>query len=696
LRLSEVKKKIERGILVGAAAFLIAFAIQTLHLFRALEWKSWDARLRLMANPERAGKDIVLILVDQYSLDVYRKEQGLSWPWPREIYAYLLRYLKVGGAAACFLDMAMSETSVYKAEDDAILARAMADAGNVFVPIALSAEEMESDEAAVKRLGRFSSKTPVGPPAVTGLTSVAAPLGIFLEAARGVGNVGVNPDGDGIYRRLPLAFGFRDLTLPSVPLALANFVRGTVDLIPKDEAGRMIIRFWGPAGTYRAYPIATLINSWAQMQDGRKPQIPAREFAGKIVLVGLSAVGLHDLKSSPLSAVIPGVEIHAAALDTLLHGPFIRPASPMALSALTFLWALLAGVAASILRKAWLVAGTFLVFPAVPAAAAVLALTAGVWLDVVFPMVAVVLTLIGASVLNYSVEGRQRRFIKNVLHHYLSPAVIERIIETPELLRLGGEEREITSFFSDVAGFTTVAEKLSPHELVGLLNAYLSEMTDIILTAGGTLDKYEGDAIVAFWNAPLDDPGHVLKACRAALACQTKLGHSAAQFERRFGHVLRARIGLNTGPAVVGNMGSSRRFDYTAMGDTVNLAARLESACKFYRVPLLAGESTFARVKDEIVGREVDLVCVSGKTRPVRIYELVGEKSQVSPDGIRAIEIYHRALQSYRDRRWDAAIEGFKTLAGDPLAGLYLDRCLRFEQNPPPADWDRVADLTTK
>ena len=693
-----MKKKIERGLIVGAAAFFIVFALQTLHLFRALEWKSWDARLRLMAHPERAGKDIVLVLVDQSSLDVYRKEQGLSWPWPREIYAYLLRYLKEGGAAACFFDMAMSEPSVYKAEDDAILSRAMADAGNVFVPIALSAEEKESDEAAVKSLGRFSSKTPAGPPAVAGLASVTAPLGIFLEAARGVGNVGINPDGDGIYRRLPLTFGFRDLKLPSVPLALANFARGTVDLslVPKDDTDRMIIRFWGPAGTYCAYPIATLINSWAQMQEGRKPQVPAEEFAGKIVLVGLSAVGLHDLKSSPLSAVIPGVEIHAAALDTLLHGPFIRPASPLALSALTLLWALLAGVAASIPRKAWLVAGTFLVFPAVPAAAAVLALTAGIWLDVVFPIAAVVLTLIGASVLNYSVEGRQRRFIKNVLHHYLSADVIERIIESPELLRLGGEEREITSFFSDVAGFTTISEKLSPHELVGLLNAYLSEMTDIILAAGGTLDKYEGDAIVAFWNAPLDDPGHVLKACRAALACQAKMGQSASRFEHRFGHILRARIGLNTGPAVVGNMGSSRRFDYTAMGDTVNLAARLESACKFYRVPLLAGESAFARVKDEIAGREVDLVRVSGKTRPVRIYELVGEKSQLSPDGLRGIEIHHRALRDYRDRRWDAAIEGFKTLAGDPLAGLYLERCLRFKQDPPPADWDRVADLTTK
>jgi adenylate cyclase len=695
-----MKKKFLRGAIVGIAAFFVTFVLHSLYLFRPLEWKSWDARLRLFADPARAGQDIVLILVDQYSLDVYGKQQGLSWPWPREMYAYLINYLQAGKAAACFIDIAMTEGSAIVGDDEK-LAGAVAAAGNVFFPIALSTEEKESDENAVGFLRRFSIPGwPVSPPkAADRFRSVTVPLEVFLKTAKGVGNVRVNPDGDGIYRRMPPTFAFRDLVLPSVPLALSEFIGSGPDpsSVPLDETGQMIIRFWGPAGTsYRTYPIATLINSWAQMQEGQNPQIPPQEFAGKIVLVGLSAVGLHDIKSSPLSAVISGVEIQAAALDTLYHRNFIRPLPAIFSSAFVLLLALLTGLAVSSLGKIWAVTGAFVAFLAVPAAAACAAFAAKYWLEFVFPLTAVLLTLIGASVLNYSIEGRQRRFIKGVFSHYLSPAVIDRLIENPRLLQLGGEEREITSFFSDVAGFTPISEKLTPHELVALLNAYLSEMTDIILDEGGTLDKYEGDAIVAFWNAPLDDPNHALRACRAALACQKRLGEIEPDFQRRFGHGIRSRIGLNTGPGVVGNMGSSRRFDYTAMGDTVNLAARLESACKQYQVSILVGESTFERVKDKIVGREVDWVRVVGKKRPVRIFELIGDIGNVAPDEAENVRLFHQALDLFRSRRWDDAIERFRALAGDPLAGIYLERCLSFKKDPPPGDWDHVFGLKTK
>ncbi|MDP2913891.1 MAG: CHASE2 domain-containing protein, partial [Candidatus Aminicenantes bacterium] len=320
-----MKNKFVRGMIVGTFAFLIVLAGQSLHLFRALEWKSWDARLRLFAHPERAGKDIVLILVDQYSLDVYKKQQTLSWPWPRQMYAVLIDFLKTGGAAACFFDITMTEGSGFGVEDDEILAGAMAASGNIFFPIALSTEDKESDETAVGLLRRFSLK---GPAARTGETfrSVTTPLPIFLKAAGGIGNVRVNPDGDGIFRRMPLALAYRDMILPSVPLALAARAKGGPDpaSIPLDETGQMIIRFWGPTGTFRTYPIAAIVNSYAQIQEGQKPQIPPEEFAGKSVLVGASAVGLLDNKPSPTSGVMPGVEIHAAALDTLRHGNFIR------------------------------------------------------------------------------------------------------------------------------------------------------------------------------------------------------------------------------------------------------------------------------------------------------------------------------------------------------------------------------------
>jgi adenylate cyclase len=693
-----MKNKILRGILVGLAAVVAAFGLDSLSLFRGLEGKTWDARMRLFADPSRADKDVVLVLVDQYSLDVYRKEQSLSWPWPREIYGYLVRYLKAGGAAACFFDIALTEDSVRGVADDEAFARDAAAAGNVFVPIALSREEKESDEAAIAHLKRFSlgSSAPARSPET--FRSVTTPLDIYLRAAKVAANVQVNPDDDGIYRRMPLSYAFRDMVLPSVPLALAGAAsaRPLPEAVPTDRSGNMIIRFWGPTGTYRSYPIVALLNSMAQIQEGKPPQVPPGDFAGKIVLVGLSAVGLYDLKSSPLSAVIPGAEIQAAALDTLLQRRYFAPASPVLLFALALVLAVGAGVAISRLRKMGIIAGAFVVFLALPALAAGAAFAAGSWLEFVVPEVAVLLSLIGASVLNYSIEGKERRFIKGVFSHYLSPAVIERLIADPAMLRLGGEERRITSFFSDVAGFTSISERLKPQELVGLLNAYLSEMTDIILDSGGTLDKYEGDAIIAFWNAPLDVPDHALRACRAALACRRRLHEIRPDLEKRYGHGLRMRIGLNTGPAVVGNMGSGRRFDYTAMGDTINLAARLESAGKQYRVSILAGEATIAQAGEAILAREADLIRVVGKDKPVRIFELLGEREAATAEDRTSLRAYLEALALYRSRDWDRALAAFAALGRDPLAEFYRDRCRAFAENPPPADWDGVFDLKSK
>ncbi len=221
-------------------------------------------------------------------------------------------------------------------------------------------------------------------------------------------------------------------------------------------------------------------------------------------------------------------------------------------------------------------------------------------------------------------------------------------------------------------------------------------MTDIILDEGGTLDKYEGDAIIAFWNAPLDAADHALRACRAALACQARLAELGPDFEKRFGHRLRMRIGLNTGPAVVGNMGSARRFDYTAMGDTINLAARLEGACKAYGISTLAGEATIAAAGETILAREVDVLRVVGKTRPVRIFEVVGQRETAPPEVLARFQAFERVLEAYRRRSWEEAETLAAALAGDPVAAVYAARCARFRSEPPPEDWDFVYELKTK
>ncbi len=691
--------RLARGILVGGGTFILSAAIFILKVAQPLEWKSWDLRLRLFADQERASRKIAIFLIDQYSLDVYEKQQGLSWPWPRQLYSAVADYLRTAGARAVFFDLIFSESSRSGVEDDEDFARAMKRAGNVFLPFSLSAGEETLEEVPPEKLKPYSiSQEASGAPSFPEVRSASLPVDVLLGAARGAGNVSFLPDGDGVFRRLPLAFRYLDLLIPALPVALARFLGFREDLadLPLDKGGRLIIRYHGPSGTYQTYSIAAVINSWAQLESGLTPQIPPGEFAGKIVFIGGSAPGLLDFRPTPLQAVYPGVEIQATVLDNLLHKDFVRPQKPAVFFGLLLFFIFLTSVGASLLRKMSFQVPFFLLCLGLPWMAAWIAFETGRWLEFAVPEFGVIVAYIGASLLNYAVEGKKRRFIKSVFRHYLSPEVIDRIIRQPSLLRLGGEKREITSFFSDVAGFTSISEALSPEDLVGLLNEYLSEMTEIILAFGGTLDKYEGDAIIAFWNAPLDQSDHALRACRAALRCRKRLIELGPSFSSRIGRPIAMRIGLNSGPAVVGNMGSSRRFDYTAMGDTVNLAARLEGAAKLYQVTILAGEETVSQAGEAIVARELDRIRVVGKANPVSVYEIVGERGEVSVEEVEKLAVFGKARQAYSRRDWEAAEALFARLGGDPAAALYLSRLREYRTSPPPPDWDGVYELKHK
>jgi len=696
---SPARKKALRGLAVGLAVFALTFLLGFLKVFQPLEWKSWDARLQLLADPGRASSDIVLLAVDQSSLDVYEKEQGLGWPWPRQIYTGVLDFLKAGGAKAVFFDLMLTEDSTYGIDDDRLLAEAMTRSGNVVLPFFLSADEREQDEGETQLLEKsVMDRSRVPGPAVHALKSVSLPVDELAAAAVKMGNVQFVPDGDSVYRRLPLVFRYGDWLLPALPLAMAEFISEGMDLnkVPLDRSGQMILHFFGPERTYKTYSIGAIINSQTRIEEGLDPQVQPREFAGKTVLVSSTAAGLLDFRPTPFGGVYPGMEILATALDNIVHGGAIRqaPAAVTWISVLFF--ALLAGMGTSMLKKIRHLAALGLALPGLAAASSLLAARAGFWAEFVAPAFAAVMTFIAASLLNYGIEGRQRRFIKNAFRFYLSPQVIDRVLDNPSLLRLGGERREITAFFSDVAGFTSISEGLSPEDLVGLLNAYLSEMTDIILDLGGTLDKYEGDAIIAFWNAPLDLPDHALRACRAALRCQRRLAERREDFRRRYGHEVRMRVGINSGPAIVGNMGSERRFDYTAMGDTMNLASRLEGAGKVYGVSTLVGEETERRVRDEILAREVDVIRVVGKKQPIRVFELLGEKGAVPAEELEKTALFGRALETYRAKRFSEAAAMFEALAGDPVAAVYAGRAQQSAASPPPGDWDGVFELDKK
>jgi len=684
-----------RSLIIGSAAVLLTLGLFSLGTFRALEWKSWDLRLRMFSKSSRAGDDIVLILIDQASLDAYELEQGLSWPWPRQIYSALVEYCRRAGVKAVFIDLIFSESSVWGVEDDGDLALKMQSAGNVFLPIFLSRSPDAAGGDTEQALKKFTLDLP-GP--LTETLSATLPVEPLLSSVRGVGNVQFAPDGDGIYRRLPLLFSFQGNIYPALPAAVFRYVSGDDDLakVPKDHSGNMIVRYYGPTGTYESYSAAAVINSFAQMEEGQPPQISPDSFKDKIVMVGASAPGIYDLRPSPFSSVYPGVEIQATVLDNLLRKDFIRLPPRLIFLLLLLGFSFFTALGITLTSRIWKIVAISLLGFALPAAAAAAAFYCGFWLDFIAPEFAVSLSFAAAVIWNYRTEGRQRRFIKNVFQRYLSHHVIEQVLADPSRLRLGGEGREITSFFSDVAGFTSVSEGLSPENLVKLLNEYLTEMTDIILDSGGTLDKYEGDAMIVFWNAPLDQADHALRACRASLRCQKRLEELRPDFQRRYGHPLHVRIGLNSGPAVVGNMGSQNRFDYTAMGDTVNLASRLEGACKVYKVPILMGERTFQLVGESIISRELDCIRVVGKTIPVHVYEVIGEAGEVPEEKLAAIADFHQVLRDFRTRRWDEAWSRLQTMADDPAAQVYRARIEELRKNPPPPDWDGIYELKSK
>ncbi len=365
----------------------------------------------------------------------------------------------------------------------------------------------------------------------------AFPIPEISAAAGTLGNIHLNPDRDNIYRRAALFHVFDGRVLPSLALGCylaakpgwsPKISRGRFSIdnrdIPIDHRGNAILNFRGPPGTYKTYSAASVIQSELRIANGETPTITEpNPFKDAYVFFGFSAPGLFDLRPTPLSGVYPGVEINATMLDNLLANDFIRPVSTAPVVGLTLLIALLAGLATSSVSGIARSVLVYVFFILVPVFLCLIAYRKGFWLPLAGQEAGVVITLFSAGIIYYTTEGRQKMFIKNAFKQYLSPAVIEELIQHPERLKLGGERRMLSVFFSDLEGFTSISEGLDPEALTTLLNDYLSAMTDIIHEEGGTVDKYEGDAIIAFWNAPLEQPDHARRCVRAALRCQERL-----------------------------------------------------------------------------------------------------------------------------------------------------------------------------
>jgi adenylate cyclase len=319
----------------------------------------------------------------------------------------------------------------------------------------------------------------------------------------------------------------------------------------------------------------------------------------------------------------------------------------------------------------------------------------GYWLQMVVLELGAVLSLVGSSLASYATEGRQKRYIKGAFSQYLSPTVIEELIAHPERLALGGERRELTIFFSDVQGFTTISEALSPEDLTGLLNEYLTAMVDIIQEEGGTIDKFEGDAIIAFWNAPLSLPDHAVRGVRAALRCHAKLGEMRPSIRARIGKDMFMRVGMNTGPAVVGNMGSKTRFDYTMLGDQVNLSARLEGINKQFGTYFMISASTREKIGGAFPTRELSRVAVVGRKEPVTVYEPMFPEEFTARRA--TLDVFDRGLKEFYAGRFEDAKRIFEGIAPvDPPAASYLKKCQQLAASPVEPGWNGVWVMTEK
>jgi adenylate cyclase len=651
------------------------------------EKKIYDQKIRIFSR--HIDAPVILVEIDQESLDFYSKNFNISWPWPRSLYAKAIDFLAAAGAKAVGLDMIFSEANLYAGEDER-LAAAMKKAGNVFMPLFFADSGTVSTD--LTRFALHADPSFLRLPDKKGTKSV--PVRELLAALRGSGNAFFIPDRDSIFRSLKHFIGCQGRVYPSFPLALALYVdpKLPMDQIPFTADGELNLKFYS-RDSFQRYSISALIQSQVRLEEGQKAVVPVEKFKDKIVLIGATAPGLLENRPSPVNAAGSGFELHATAMSNFLARDFIRVLPGwlqwllvfLAIGALNGLlfriksiyWQVLAAAAVILLA----LAGNFFLFGL------------GRDLDFLPFFLGFVLTAANDVYDRYRRVRREKKFIQNAFKNYLSDSLLAEIMKNPRGLNLGGEKKLITIFFSDLAGFTSLSENLPPEGVVGILNTYLDRMTTVIMENGGFVNKFEGDAIMAFWGAPLASPDQALKAMRTALRCREELSVLNSDFVNQGLPSLSMRIGINSGEVIVGNIGSQKRFEYTVIGDSVNLASRLEGINKQYRTAIICGSLAGRMAAGQIVLRRLDRVRVKGKQNPEEIFEVVAENAS---EGMgECLALFDSALQLYFAGDFAHALVSFSSLDADPVARIFSKRCQTLLVHPPD-NWDGVWTFTEK
>lgn len=654
-----------RPILLGFAVGAIGAA-----LFLSGVLQSWSALASDRLFLSRASDPrIAIIAIDDASLAAVGR-----WPWPRSVHADLIKALSGFGVSMIGYDVNFPESS--DTENDTELAEAIRSAGNVVLPIELTIQAID---------GRL-----VADPARS-----VQPIESIRTAARTLGHTNTPPDIDGVVRRIPLGVAQpNNVVIPAFAVQLIQGLIPSYDFtrVPTDALTQVTVNFNGlPGKNFTTIPAAAVL----------KGTVDPSLLRGKTVLVGATAADLHDDQLVPTSngMPMPGVELHASLYDTLLTERWLVPIPAPMMAGILVALGCLAALFVVTLRARYsapLVAVTWVAI----LIAAFFLFDKGIQIDLVWPS----LVLFGAYTLvtleRRVMADRERRKLESAFSRYVSRSVVNAIMKDPSRLRLGGEKRRMSVLFSDVRGFTSISERLSPEDLVDVMNTYLTRMTDIVFENDGVLDKYIGDAVMAFWNAPFDQPDHAVRAVKTALLMQKAL--KRMNEEKVFGDDLRLAIGIgiNTGEMIVGNMGSEVRFDYTVIGDNVNLASRMEGITKEYGVGILISEATRKELGEEVIVRRVDRVAVKGKKEPVTMYEVVGLTIETG-EGIRALaRDFEAALDAYFAKDFSSAVSQAQAILQrhpeDGPTKTLLERSTQLATHPPGETWDGTWVFTKK
>lgn len=730
-------------LLISLGLFLLIALTYLLRpqLLEDIEGRLLDARFKLRGPVETTGM-VALVAVDEKSIESYGR-----WPWSRELIAQLIDRLSSSGAEAIGLDIVFSEpqtnpfatqldkldqfspelraqfTELSRQNDpDTILSNAIRNSariinGHFFYTNEETAknlraypEEQEAELLARSGVDALRSRSENFP--ARDAVALRSNIPLIAEAGQGAGFFNFIPGRDGIIRNAPLLMRYKDNFYPSLALKTLAFYLGEAPIvvyaepygidhislggyvIPTNEVGGLLLNYRGPPGSLDTISAADVLQG----------KVDPALLAERMVFVGVTAIGVYDAHSTPYGPSFPGLEIQGNVAENIIQGDFIHHTGMELLIDLLVVFVILA-LLSVLLPHINGISLRFFITLAILAVYGWLNLywfeNQQLWLNLTYPLLAWVLGYISINLYLALVVERRYSTVHTAFQYYLQPDLVDQLTHNPDLLHFGGEEKRLTLLFSDIRNFTNLSEGLSPQQLAKFINCYMDPMTEEVLNHRGTLDKYIGDAVMAIYGAPIPVETHAKDACESALAMIDALDaieDCCPELSDIF--PIHIGVGIHTGEVVVGNLGSSFHFTYTALGDNVNLASRLEGLTKVYGVNILISEASYEEVKNEFIFRELDRVRVKGKKIPIRIFELVDTPDAVKPEERESIMLWHKALNHYHGQQWPQALETFSALLDTGLfkksCQLYIERCHHYHNEPPPTDWDGVTTFTQK